>query len=125
MEAQVFKKKKLCRSLRKYATDSEKVLWEALRNRQLADTKFRRQYYISGYVLDFYCPKWKLAVEVDGNIHERDFVKEPDKARTSVLKEKGIKVIRFKNSDVLNHLEDVVDSIAGYIKKSEDELTSL
>ena len=96
-----FKRKDvLCRALRVSATDAEKVLWEVLRNRQVADAKFRRQHYISGYVLDFYCPKIKLCIELDGSVHDRSFAKESDKKRTEFLKTKDINVMRFRNKDV-------------------------
>lgn len=59
----------LAREFRKNPTKSKKIIWNALRNRQFFDLKFRRQYLIEGYLIDFYCPELKLAVEIDGPIH--------------------------------------------------------
>ena len=99
------------RELRKNATEPEKLLWNLLRNRALHDAKFRRQHPISSYILDFYCPEAKLAIELDGSQHLEENKAKYDKERTKILKEQGIKAIRFWNSDVTNRTEEVLNAI--------------
>lgn len=97
------------RSLRNGSTDAERCLWRYLRNRQLADYKFRRQYPIAGYIADFACVEAKLVVEIDGGQHlERA---EYDIERTRKIETNGYRVVRFWNNDVLLRTEDVVDEI--------------
>ena len=97
--------------LRMDLTKAESVLWEALRNRRLNNCKFRRQHALENYVADFYCHEAKLVIELDGGIHGEQEQREYDSDRTSVLKEYGIKVIRFKNEEVVSNLEVVLDKI--------------
>ena len=73
------------RQLRKEQTFCEKILWQYLRNRSLKGVKFRRQYSIDNYVIDFYCPKIKLAIELDGNIHELPEQRDYDAKRQKYL----------------------------------------
>lgn len=101
--------------LRMDLTKAEKILWEALRNRRLNNCKFRRQHALENYVADFYCHEAKLVIELDGGIHGEQEQKEYDRDRTSVLKEYGIKVIRFKNEEVVSNLEVVLDKIRRYL----------
>ena len=104
------------KELRTNATDAEKKLWSMLRNRQLKGQKFRRQHAIGNYILDFYCNEYKLAIEIDGDIHRKDEVKQYDHSRTESLKEYGITVIRFWNSEVLKKPDEVLEKIASYFK---------
>ena len=99
--------------LRHAETEAEKKLWSLLRNRQLKGKKFRRQHAFTNYILDFYCHECKLAVELDGNFHASEDQQLYDEARTSLLNEYGIKVIRFWNSEVMNEPEKVLEKIAG------------
>lgn len=92
------------RLLRKSQTDAERKLWGILRNKQLNGLKFFRQYSVSKYILDFYCPAIRLAIEVDGGQHAES---KYDDIRTNYLKSKNIFVIRFWNNEVLNNLEGV------------------
>ncbi len=94
--------------LRNEATQAEKFLLYELRKGLLKGRKFRRQYSVGSYILDFYCVEKKLCVELDGAQHEDKEQKEHDEARTRYLKEFGIKVIRFKNTDVIYDRERVV-----------------
>jgi len=82
------------RYLRKEETEAEKILWEEIRNNKLG-VKFRRQHPIDKFIIDFYAPKIKLAIELDGEIHKEN--KEYDKMRTEYLNSKNIKVLRFWN----------------------------
>jgi len=84
-------------SLRKMQTNAEQVLWKALRNSQVCNLKFRRQHPFDNYILDFYNHKMKLAIEVDGEVHNDPEVVAYDKVRTNNLNENGITVLRFMN----------------------------
>ena len=99
------------RDLRKNQTNAEKLLWQMLRSKQLADCKFRRQHPVGGYILDFYCHEKKLAVELDGGQHNEPEQRKHDEARTDWLKEQGIEVLRFWNNDVLQKPEAVMEEI--------------
>jgi very-short-patch-repair endonuclease len=101
------------RRLRRRATRAEAVLWTALRREQVEGLHFRRQHPVGRFVLDFYCPAAKLVVEVDGDVH--DLQEERDAERTRVLRAAGYRVIRFRNEEVLNHLESVVGRIRAAI----------
>lgn len=90
-------KTEIARGLRKRSTDSEQVVWDLLRNQKFQGLKFRRQYIIRGFVADFYCHELKLALEVDGGIHEQQ--KEYDAMRQEVIEREGISVLRIDNAD--------------------------
>jgi type I restriction enzyme M protein len=83
-------------------------MWQALRNRQIANAKFRRQHPVGPYILDFYCHEHELAIELDGSQHFTDEGKAKDQARTKALHEKGITVLRFDNHQVLTETEAVL-----------------
>ena len=100
------------RALRRTMTVAERKLWVSLRNSQLGGFSFRRQHAIGKYVLDFYCPEVKLAVELDGGQHLQAQRKEQDRIRTVWLRDQGIHVVRFWNNEVLNNLDGVFQSIA-------------
>ncbi len=102
------------RELRRNQTDAEKALWTHIRARQLQGMKFFRQYSIGPYILDFYCPQMKLAIEVDGGQHSYDENQKADTVRTEYMKTHGIHVIRFWNHEILQHLDSVVAIIADY-----------
>ena len=99
------------RQLRKQQTDAENLLWYLLRGRRFCGFKFRRQYPIAGYILDFYCHDAGLAVELDGGGHADDNQRVYDEERTKVLEAAGIRVVRFWNNDVLNSLESVLEEL--------------
>jgi methylmalonyl-CoA mutase cobalamin-binding domain/chain len=103
--------KERIRSLRKDSTTAERLLWKILRNRGFHDAKFRRQYPEAGFVLDLYCHEAKLCVELDGSQHNEGEQVKYDEERTKILKEHGIQVIRFWNSDVLNKTQDVLNEL--------------
>lgn len=100
------------RELRRKQTEAEKLLWQKLRNKQLAGLKFFRQYSVGRYILDFYCPTLKLAVELDGGHHGLPEVAAYDEARSEYLKGLGIEVLRFWNDDVLKEMEGVLLKIS-------------
>ena len=103
------------RALRKAQTEAKQKLWTLLRNRQLNGRKIRRQHAFAGYVLDFYCHECKLAIELDGRYHNESDSKEYDLARTSLLSQYGIKVVRFWNEEVINETEKVLEKIRAYL----------
>jgi len=81
------------RTLRKDQTFAEKVLWQYLRNRDLMCVKFRRQYSVDEYVIDFYAPELRLAIELDGEIHDLPEVSKKDAVRTEHIKKYGMEII--------------------------------
>ncbi|MFH1594023.1 MAG: endonuclease domain-containing protein [Candidatus Omnitrophota bacterium] len=105
-----------CRILRRNETDAERKLWVMLRNRQLNGVKFRRQFSIGKYILDFYAPGYKLCIEADGGQHYEHKGKKQDQIRTKELAGLEISTLRFSNLDILNNIEGVYEAIAEYIK---------
>jgi len=99
------------RELRHAETKAEKMLWALLRNRQLKGKKIRRQHAFANYIMDFYCHECKLAIELDGDIHKEKVNQQYDTARTNLLNEYGIKVIRFWNKEVLQEPGKVLKKI--------------
>jgi len=97
------------RNLRKNQTDAERLLWQKLRNRQLCGQKFRRQFPIDPFIVDFVCLELKLIVELDGSQHAEQI--EYDQNRTEQLQQRGFKVIRFWNNDVLKNSTSVLEAI--------------
>ncbi|MEZ0543056.1 endonuclease domain-containing protein [Fibrella arboris] len=100
------------RGLRKEPTQHEALLWERLRASQLLGRKFRRQHSVGMYILDFYCPAERLAVEVDGNVHCSDAARLHDEERDVTMAQLMIKTIRFTNDDVATDIERVLAEIA-------------
>ena len=103
------------RELRSRTTEAEQKLWSLLRNRQLKGKKFRRQHAIGNYIVDFYCHECKLAIELDGNFHITKEAKEYDTARTGLLNELGITVLRFWNEEVIKDEESVLKKISAHL----------
>jgi len=95
------------KELRRNSTEAEKVLWDVLRDRRLEGIKFRRQYGVGGYILDFYAARLKFAIEVDGMAHENAEARAYDKIRSEYLHGVGIEVKRFKNYEVLYNISGV------------------
>jgi very-short-patch-repair endonuclease len=104
------------RQMRHNPTDPEKFLWSALRNRQIADAKFRKQVWLGPYLVDFYCAEARLAVEVDGDTHAHQ--QDYDAQRTAWLNSEGFRVIRFSNGDVMGNLDGVVAAIHDALRPS-------
>ncbi|AMQ57498.1 endonuclease domain-containing protein [Algoriphagus sanaruensis] len=104
------------KELRKRMTSAEKVLWHFLKNKSVDGFKFRRQHPINKYIVDFYCHQIKLVIEVDGGIHDEIEQKEYDAGRTSALEEFGLKVIRFRNEEILYRINSVITHISRYLK---------
>jgi len=109
--------KTICWELRKNQTEAESILWECIRNKKLLGTKFYRQHPIffdclgkeTFFVADFYCHSSKLAIEIDGKIH--NYQKENDRLRDKLINLRGIEVIRINNLEIEQDLEKVIDTI--------------
>ena len=115
----IFNKKPLKefrKELRNNLTPAEAVMWKALQKKQLEGRKFRRQHSIGNYIVDFYCPKEKLIVELDGAGHFTPEGSDQDEKRDAYMSNLGIKVIRFENRDVFNNLYAVLEMIRGNFK---------
>jgi very-short-patch-repair endonuclease len=96
------------RDLRKNMTDAEMVLWQHIRKRQINVCRFRRQFLIGSYIVDFVCLEKRLIIEVDGGQHADSVY---DDSRTAWLEDQGFKVIRFWNNDVLKEMDAVLEVI--------------
>jgi len=101
--------------LRKSMTYAEKVLWQQLRNREMDGLKFRRQHPVSIFILDFYCHEKKLAIEVDGGIHQSEDQREWDENRSFELNELGINVLRLTNEEVVDSTQKAIEKIKAYL----------
>jgi very-short-patch-repair endonuclease len=95
------------RKLRKKATPQERIVWSRLKNRQFNNLKFRRQFLIGKYIVDFVCLEKKIIIELDGWQHKEENKKKYDLERTQCLRKRGFKVVRFWNNDVNENLEGV------------------
>lgn len=108
--------KKNARSLRKRQSNTELLLWYKLRGRQLLGFKFHRQFPIQNYILDFYCPEKKFAIELDGGQHATFKQSDYDKKRSDSLAKHKIRLIRFWDNDVLTNINGVLEEILKYLK---------
>ena len=102
--------------LRSNQTKEEIILWKLLHEKKLGQ-KFRRQHGIGAYIADFYCPKKKLVIEIDGSQHEEKENKEYDEVRTKFFIGLEIEVIRFKNEEINNNLKQVISKIYEKLKE--------
>ncbi len=93
------------KSLRNNQTKPEQYLWEKFKNKQFHGMKFRRQHSIGRYILDFYAPEYKIALEIDGENHFHDDQREYDNIRTEFLNATGIQVIRYTNEEIIKNRE--------------------
>ena len=111
------------RELRKHSTVAEMGLWNRLKGRQVEGLQFRRQFSVGNYILDFYCPQLHLAIELDGEVHNYSI--EEDRHRSQVLLEQyGIKVIRFENRYVFEHLESILGEIRDEMRRQGEKTHS-
>lgn len=104
------------KALRANMPQPEQVLWYYLKGKNLKDYKFRRQYSVDSYILDFYCPKLRLAIEIDGDSH---FIDDNaigyDQKREDFLAKQNVNVIHFTNSDVTENINAVMNKISEYL----------
>ena len=107
----------LRKKLRNNMPKAEIILWSKLKGKQMNGFKFRRQYGVGPYVIDFYCPKLKLAIEVDGDSHFKEGAEQYDQKRQKFIESYNIHFLRFANADVYENLEGVIDIILDEIGK--------
>jgi len=110
------------KELRNTATDTERELWEAIKGNKLG-YKFRRQHSYEKYVFDFYCPAVRLAIEIDGSIHDERSSQVWDQDRTAFLNAHSIDVLRFSNEEVFSQLSAVIQKILKSIKEKKNQNT--
>ena len=111
----------LRKELRNNGTPAEGRMWLMLKNRQIKGKKFRRQFSVGNFVLDFYCAELKLAVELDGAPHFTSVGVQYDEEREKYLLSQGIKVLRYENKIVFEDSEGIVDDIKNTIEQLEKE----
>lgn len=111
--------KKVRRELRKNMTSAEVALWQRLKAGQLNGTHWRRQYSVDRYILDFYCPIYKLCIELDGQEHYTMQGDTRDYDRTIFLNSQGIEVLRFENKDIWENIEQVLEAIKVKLKEKQ------
>ena len=107
--------KLISQQLRKHMTDAENLLWSKLRGKQLKGLQFYRQKTIGKYIVDFYCPKAHIVIELDGGQHYTESGQERDQLREEVLLNMGVKVLRFSDREVFDNLNGVMESIWSYL----------
>jgi len=116
------KTKKQRQHLRRNMTKWEVRLWNDLKGKKMYGFKVRRQYGIENYVIDFYCPQLKLAIEVDGDVHYFKNKMNTDARKNNKLTKEGIKLIRLKNEDLADDYESVIVYLEDIFKARADEL---
>ena len=105
------------RMLRNNMTEAERILWVRLKRRQVMNKRFLRQFSFGKYVVDFYCPEIKLAIEIDGNTHHTKDELEYDRKRQNEIEELDIKFLRFTNEEVFGSVDKVVADIEYFIEQ--------
>ena len=109
----------LARELRKNMTDAERKLWSELNNRQMDGRQFYRKRIIGNYIVDFYCPRSKLVIEIDRGQQYSGKIKTDYTDRDEKLSENGIKVLRFSNIEVLSEIGEVLEIIRINLKREQ------
>ena len=105
------------KNLRNNLTPAEAALWTLLKNKQVLGLRFRRQFSVNNYILDFFCPKAKLAIELDGEVHNSAEAQERDLKRDDFLGNLDIKVLRVENKLVFENTTQVVSAIETALKE--------
>jgi very-short-patch-repair endonuclease len=101
--------------LRKEMTEAEKILWEQINKNQIKGYRFRAQHPIGKFIVDFYCHKALLVIELDGKIHLKKMIAERDNGREIEIKKLGIRVLRFTNDDIFRNIEKVLNTISNSV----------
>jgi very-short-patch-repair endonuclease len=109
------KLKPIAREMRKEPTQAERMLWQRLRRNQMAGLPFRQQFPIDRFIVDFYCPAKRLAIEIDGPIHQ--YSQAEDTIRKEYIESMGIKVIRFSNQEIFTKISNVLETILAEINQ--------
>lgn len=103
--------KALRRQLRREATTAERRLWCYLKNRKFHGFLFRRQHGIGRYIVDFYCPKLRLVIEIDGEVHQKLEIHLNDEIRQRYIEDCYLRVVRFTNDEVNNNIVEVMKKL--------------
>ena len=114
--------RQLAKALRKRLTDAERLLWRHLRNRELGGWKFRRQYPVGPFIVDFICVEKNLVIEVDGGQHAEN--EESDLQRSAFLNKMGYRIFRFWNNQVLQETEGVLEAIFAILAEGKQNSPS-
>ena len=114
--------KLLRQTLRNNATAPEAILWRMLKGKQIESLKFRRQFGLGPYVLDFYCPEIRICIELDGGIHKTHEQAQYDEIRSQYINENNIKVLGFENGVVYRSANAIVDTIKEHKKMWEEKM---
>ena len=104
------------RDLRNNCTFAEYRLWKQLQHSRMLGYKFRRQYSVDEYVIDFYCTELKFAIEIDGSVHETDDAREYDANRQQYIEQFGVRFLRVTNDEVIYFMSKVLEKIRGRIR---------
>jgi len=107
--------KEYSRTLRRNMTDAERLLWSKIRRKQLKDQQFYRQKIICNYIVDFFCPKANLIIEVDGGQHYNSEGKKKDEVRDERMNLMGLRILRFSDHEVLKNIDGVIEMILRYL----------
>lgn len=110
------KRKNRRQDLRRQATTPEYYFWSFLWKTQFENLKFRRQYGVGPYILDFYCPELRFGIELDGESHDSQQAQRYDHQRTKYLQSLNISIIRFQNADVLENTDCILAELRKYIR---------
>ena len=105
--------------LRKTDTPCERIMWSHLKGRQISGYKLRQQHGFGPFVMDFYCPSLRLCIEIDGEVHNTVEARMKDEDRTQFLNQNRIIVIRFRNEEVENNIDNVINRIKECIQSIE------
>ena len=114
----------LRKTLRNNATAPEALLWMKLKGKQIDGLKFRRQFGVGPYVIDFYCPELRLGIELDGEIHNRFDTEMHDNIRTAFLRENRITLLRYKNEVVYQNVDAIVEDIRQFHRNTLNQASS-
>ena len=107
------------RELRRNQTYTEQIVWTHLRNRRMPGYKFRRQYSVDCFIIDFYCPELKPAVEIDGSVHDNQEQQKYDRERQSYIERFGIEFIRIRNEEISGNANKAFGRLEEKIKEPE------
>lgn len=111
----------IAREFRNNPTRTENILWNAIKRDQIFGYRFRRQYVVAGFIIDFYCPKLRLGIEVDGEIHNLDDNRIRDLERENIINQYNINIIRFTNKEIKDNILTVLNNLKAKIKNIEQK----
>lgn len=113
--------KQRSRDLRQEGTLGEVLLWGQLRRKQIRGYQFNRQKPLANFIVDFYCRKLNLVIEIDGSSHMHEATMAHGLARENKLHNLGLSILRFSENEVRNQIDDVLEKIDAWIEQSENE----